>query len=67
MSDPSPDRFVVDLDGFESRYRVGLASVFGDTLNRLLAQNLVTLDGGHLALTEDGLFLADSVILEFIS
>ncbi|MCA9484909.1 MAG: radical SAM family heme chaperone HemW [Nitrospina sp.] len=57
----------VDLDGFESRYRVGLASVFGDTLNRLLAQNLVTLDGGHLALTEDGLFLADSVILEFIS
>ncbi len=57
----------INIHSFEQRYEVGLTSVFGDTLTRLLEQNLITLDGGHLALTEQGLYLADSVILEFIS
>ncbi len=57
----------VNIHSFEQRYDIGLTSMFGDTLTKLLEQKLITLDGGHLALTEQGLYLADSVILEFIS
>ncbi|QPJ62640.1 MAG: radical SAM family heme chaperone HemW [Candidatus Nitronauta litoralis] len=57
----------VNINSFEQRYATGLTSVFGDTLTKLLEKKLITLDNGHLALTEQGLYLADSVILEFIS
>lgn len=57
----------ININSFEQRYQTGLTSVFGDTLTKLLEKNLISIDGGHLALTEQGLYLADSVILEFIS
>ena len=57
----------VDLPPLEKRLGIALQDVFGETLARLQEQQWITLNGDRLALTEQGLFLADSVILEFIS
>ncbi|MEE2987034.1 MAG: radical SAM family heme chaperone HemW [Nitrospinota bacterium] len=59
------------LDGlsipqFESRFDTSFQSVYGETVDSLIEQNLITLQKDWLSLSEKGLFLADSVILEFI-
>ncbi len=56
----------VNLKRFEQRFQVSFQGVFGPVLERLLEQNLITLEGGRLALSERGWVLADSVIVEFL-
>lgn len=57
----------VDLPRLEKKLGISLQDEFGEAVARLQAQQWLTLEGGRLALTEQGLYLADSVILEFIS
>ena len=57
----------VDLPPLEQRLGISFRDTFGDTVARLQEQQWLTFDGDRLALTEQGLYLADSVILEFIS
>ena len=57
----------VDLPRLEKLIGISLQDEFSEVVARLQEQQWLTLSGGRLALTEQGLYLADSVILEFIS
>jgi oxygen-independent coproporphyrinogen-3 oxidase len=57
----------LDLDRFEQRFQVSWSDLFGETVDRLQEQNLVSLKDRKLTLSERGLALADSVILEFLA
>ena len=56
----------VPIGAFEKRFGASFDATYGDTARDLEAKNLVTREGGRLALSPEGLYLADSVILEFI-
>ncbi|CAI2717902.1 radical SAM family heme chaperone HemW [Nitrospina watsonii] len=56
----------VSIPKFERRFDVPFSRVYGPVLERLLKQDLILMQGDRLALSPRGLFLADSVILEFI-
>ncbi|MFQ5483487.1 MAG: coproporphyrinogen-III oxidase family protein, partial [Nitrospinaceae bacterium] len=56
----------LSLARFEQRFKIPFDQAFGGAAARLLNLNLITLEGGRVALSEKGLYLADSVILEFI-
>ncbi len=56
----------VPIDAFERRFGTSFDAAYGDTVRGLEAKNLITREGGRLALSPEGLYLADSVILEFI-
>ena len=55
------------LAAFERQFGVLFNEAFGDTVTRLEGMGLIELRGGRAALTREGLFLADSVIVEFIT
>jgi oxygen-independent coproporphyrinogen-3 oxidase len=57
----------IGIDAFEERFRTSLRQAYGRTLDGLLEKNLIQLDDNRIALSPKGLFLADSVILEFIA
>ncbi len=57
----------IAIDAFESRFKTTLHKAYGETLDGLLEKNLIQMENGRLALSPRGLFLADSVILEFIA
>jgi oxygen-independent coproporphyrinogen-3 oxidase len=57
----------IGIDAFEERFRTTLRQAYGRTLDGLLEKNLIQLDDNRIALSPKGLFLADSVILEFIA
>jgi oxygen-independent coproporphyrinogen-3 oxidase len=57
----------VSIDRFEQRFQTSFRKVYGETLDSLLQKNLIELSDQRVALSPKGLFLADSVILEFIS
>ncbi|UCD11602.1 MAG: radical SAM family heme chaperone HemW [Nitrospinaceae bacterium] len=57
----------IAIDAFEARFKTSFREVYGKTLDGLLDQNLIQLDDNRIALSPKGLFLADSVILEFIT
>ncbi len=57
----------IAIDTFESRFKTTLRTAYGETLDGLLEKNLIQLENGRIALSPRGLFLADSVILEFIA
>ncbi len=56
----------VPIGAFEKRFDTSFDTVYGETARDLMAKKLITLEGGRLALSPEGLYLADSVILEFI-
>lgn len=56
----------VSIPKFEQRFQVAFEKVFGSVVERLREQELVSVHGDRLALSTRGLYLADSVILEFI-
>lgn len=57
----------IGIDAFEDRFRTTLRQAYGRTLDGLLEKDLIQLDDNRIALSPKGLFLADSVILEFIA
>lgn len=52
---------------FEERFQTSFDKVFQDVAPPLLEKNLITMDEDRIALSPQGLFLADSVILEFMA
>ena len=57
----------ISIDRFEKRFQTSFHKVYGNIVASLLEKNLITLDRDRIALSRKGLFLADSVILEFIA
>lgn len=55
------------IQPFEERFQTSLDKVYGDVVSPLLQKNLITMDKNRIALSPQGLFLADSVILEFMA
>lgn len=55
------------IDRFEERFQTSFDKVYGNVVDSLLEKDLITVDRNRLALSPKGLFLADSVILEFIA
>jgi len=56
----------ISIHQFEKRFQVSFISLFKNVLSSLKKRELVILEKDHLRLSRKGLFLADSVILEFI-
>lgn len=54
------------LAAFEQQFGISFHDAFGDTVTRLEKMELLELYDGRAALTREGLFVADSVIIEFI-
>ncbi len=57
----------VNLNQFEQKFKVSIQSVYSDVIEKLLKNNLISFEENYLTLTDKGLLLADTVILEFIS
>lgn len=57
----------ISIRQFENRFQTSFQKVYGHIVETLLQQNLIRIDRDQLALSEKGLFLADTVILEFIN
>ena len=57
----------VSVSQIEKRFRVSFMEVYGKAVSVLSENNLISVDSGRISLTKKGLFLADTVILEFIS
>ena len=57
----------ISIDDFEKRFQISFHKVYGKTLDQLFNQELITLNKNHIALSKKGLFLADSVILQFMA
>jgi len=56
----------VNIRKFEDRFQISFKSIFGNIIASLKEKELITIEQGQLRLSGKGLFLADSVILEFI-
>jgi oxygen-independent coproporphyrinogen III oxidase len=56
----------LNLTTFEQQFGISFQDAFGDTVTRLEGMGLIELHNDRAALTREGLFLADSVIIEFI-
>jgi coproporphyrinogen III oxidase-like Fe-S oxidoreductase len=52
--------------GLAARFGINAVSYYGETLARLLKQQLLEISGGQLRLTGQGLLLADSVMAELV-
>jgi oxygen-independent coproporphyrinogen-3 oxidase len=57
----------ISIQQFEERFQTSFDRVFGNIVSSLQKKDLVTIEQNRLRLSEKGLFLADSVILEFIA
>ena len=57
----------VSIDAFERRFQVSFDKVYGKTLDQLFHKELITYNQNRIALSKKGLFLADSVILQFMT
>lgn len=55
----------IDLDAFRRRYRIDLEGENRDTIDRLVERGKAVRDGARLALTVEGLAVADTVAAEF--
>jgi oxygen-independent coproporphyrinogen-3 oxidase len=51
---------------FEDRFQTSIRAIYGDVIASLKEKELITIEQGQLRLSKKGLFLANSVILEFI-
>ncbi len=56
----------LNLTTFENQFGITFQEAFGETVERLENMELLELHGDRAALTREGLFVADSVIVEFI-
>lgn len=56
----------LNLATFEKQFGISFQDAFGDTIEKLQGMDLLEISGGRTTLTRKGLFLADSVIIEFI-
>ncbi len=56
----------VSLADYRARYGSELTADFADSLNKLLNNNLIIIEGDQLKLTEQGLLFANQVILELL-
>lgn len=57
----------LSLSEFEQRFGISVEVLCEDAVRRSLCSGLATLQEGRLALTSDGLMIADSVISEFLT
>jgi len=57
----------LNLSTFEKQFGVTFQETFGETVERLEKMELLEISNGQISLTQQGLFLADSVIVEFIT
>ena len=57
----------VNIKQIEKRFGVSFMEIYGKTVDTLSEDDLISIDSDRIYLTKKGLFLADSVILEFIS
>ncbi|MBI3074286.1 MAG: radical SAM family heme chaperone HemW [Deltaproteobacteria bacterium] len=55
----------IDLADFERRFAVRLSERYAEPIRRLVACGLVTIEDGALRLTDSGLFVMNSVLVEF--
>jgi oxygen-independent coproporphyrinogen-3 oxidase len=56
----------LNLATFEKQFGITFQEAFGETVERLDKMDLLEISNGQISLTWKGLFLADSVIVEFI-
>ncbi|MEZ6125448.1 MAG: radical SAM family heme chaperone HemW [Planctomycetaceae bacterium] len=56
----------INLESFCRRFGVSVADVRPQALETHLESGLLTIENGHLKLTRDGIFLADSVVMDFL-
>ena len=57
----------MSIPPFEERFQTSFHKTYDQVISSLAEKNLITLDDNRIALSPKGLFLADSVILEFIA
>ncbi|MGV7221797.1 MAG: radical SAM family heme chaperone HemW [Nitrospinales bacterium] len=57
----------VNIPQMERRFSVSFMEKYGNTIGSLTKEDLISVESDQIHLTKKGLFLADSVILEFIS
>lgn len=57
----------LSLFQFKNQFGISFQEAFGETVERLKKMELLEISDGQVALTREGLFLADSVIVEFIT
>lgn len=56
----------LNLATFEQQFGISFHDAFGETVERLEKMELLEISSGRISLSRQGLFLADSVIIEFI-
>ncbi len=56
----------IRLTTFEKQFDTSFHAAFGNTIEKLEETGLIKISEDNVALTDEGLFLADSVIIEFI-
>ncbi|HVJ68171.1 MAG TPA: radical SAM family heme chaperone HemW [Caulifigura sp.] len=56
----------IDRAGFEQRFGVDFEELAGDAMRRMVANGWLAWDGAVLQLTAEGVFVADSVVGEFL-
>ena len=56
----------INVRKLEDRFQTSFKSIFGNIIASLKEKELIIIEQDQLRLSEKGLFLADSVILEFI-
>jgi oxygen-independent coproporphyrinogen-3 oxidase len=56
----------ISIMKFEDRFQTSIRAIYGDVIASLKEKELITIEQGQLRLSKKGLFLANSVILEFI-
>ena len=56
----------INLKSFKKRFEVEIKSTFSDAISRLLSNNLIIFENGHLKLTHKGLLFYNDVAAEFL-
>ena len=56
----------INIRKFEDRFQTSFKTIYGNIVASLKEKELIVIEQDQLRLSEKGLFLADSVILEFI-
>ncbi len=57
----------IPIEKFENRFQISFQKVYGKVIDPLLEEGLITLNQNRMALSREGIFLADSVILNFLA
>ena len=57
----------IPIEEFENRFQISFKKVYGNVIDPLLDEGLITLNQNRMALSRRGICLADSVILKFLA